>query len=146
SLHHLEQADLFAMGLELVVLAIFLGSLDIMFWPLWSTIFGKVFILGTLVLGIMVPLALHLRLGISRLGSALAAAFFALLGRFLPRYGLRRASPELLAHGRAASPGPAFSPEDRRVPGKSRGAAPFNRPNPERPDDFQPPSEVFSNK
>jgi formate-dependent nitrite reductase membrane component NrfD len=145
-LHHLEQADLFVMGLELVVFAIFLGSLDTLFWPLWSTAQGKVLVLGTLVLGILVPFALHLRLGMARLGSALAASFFALLGGLLLRYGMLTAPPELLARGPSAFPGPGFSPEDGRVPGKSRGADPHNYPDPKHPDRFQPGSEMYHAK
>jgi formate-dependent nitrite reductase membrane component NrfD len=146
SLHHLEQADLFVMGLELVVFAIFLGSLDTHFWPLWSTTSGKVLVLGTLVLGLLIPFILHLRLGMAGLGSALAASFFALAGGLLLRYGILTTAPELLARGPSAFPGRGFSPEDGRVPGRSRGADPGNYPDPAHPDQFQPGSENFHAK
>jgi formate-dependent nitrite reductase membrane component NrfD len=129
SIHRLEQADLAVLGLEAVVFMVFLASLDTLLWPLLSTWSGKVMILGTLLLGVLVPAAIHLRIGLSGIRSALAASLLALAGGFLLRYGLLSSAPELLARGPAASV-PEFSPEAGRVPGKSLGADPINRRNP----------------
>jgi formate-dependent nitrite reductase membrane component NrfD len=148
----LEHADLFVLGLEAIVFMIFLGSLGSLFWPLWETWQGKIFILGTAVFSILLPLVLHFRLGVSLRENTVIAAFFALVGGFLLRYGILTAPPEILARGRAEFPdaaaparpswGVTFSPEDGRAPG-DRGADPLNRPNPEDPDALRPRSKAF---
>jgi formate-dependent nitrite reductase membrane component NrfD len=138
AIHRLEQADLWVMGLEVIVFMVFLASLDTLLWPLLSTWNGLVMVLGTLLLGILVPVAIHLRIGVSGIKGALAAALFALVGGFLMRYGILGAAPELLAQGPAALAGGGFSPEQDRKPGKSLGADPLNRRDPDDPDGVTP--------
>jgi formate-dependent nitrite reductase membrane component NrfD len=135
-MHRLEHVDVWALGLELIVLTAFLGSLGPFLSALVSTVAGKILIGGTLILGLLVPLALHLRLGIDNPRSALAASALALLGGFLLRYALVSTPPELLSRGPAHLAG--FSPEDGRARGGGTGADPGNR-TPE----LQPRSKVF---
>lgn len=136
TLDRLERADLWALGLELVMFAIFLASLGALLVPLLSTLQGKVFVAGTLVLGLLAPLAIHLRVGMSSQRSALVAAGLALLGGFLLRYGILTTPPELLARGPGAIAG--FGPEGGRARGGGAGADPGNRP-----EELQPRSKVF---
>jgi formate-dependent nitrite reductase membrane component NrfD len=139
AMHRLERADLWALGLELIVLTAFLASLGPFLWPLLATGAGKLLIGGALILGLLVPLALHLRLGIDNPRSALAASLFALLGGFLLRYAVVSTAPELLSRGPAHVAG--FSPEDGRVPGGGIGADPGNRPP-----HLHPRSKVFQDE
>jgi formate-dependent nitrite reductase membrane component NrfD len=154
-MHHLERAERWALVLEVVVFAFFLVSLGSLLGPLLATWQGIVLVAGTAVLGILVPLALHLR---SR--TVAAASVLALLGGFLLRYGLLTAPPEMLAHGPGQAGGketvktassakeptfqllPHFSPEADRKPGQL-GADPDNRPDPNEPAKVQPRSKVF---
>jgi formate-dependent nitrite reductase membrane component NrfD len=124
ALDRLERADLWALGLELGVFVVFLASLGALVWPVWGTWAGKLLIAGTLLAGLLAPLAIHLRLGGVGRRSVLVAATLALVGGFLLRYGIVMTPPELLAQGPAALVG--FSPEAGRVRGE-RGADPNNK-------------------
>src|SRR5262249_54331195 len=84
----LERADLWALGLELALFAVFLGSLGEYLVALWNTTRGMVFVVGTLILGLLAPLAIHLRVGVAVRRAELTAAALALVGGFLLRYGL----------------------------------------------------------
>ncbi len=139
SLARLERADLMALVLELVVFALFLASLGAFLLPVFRTAHGVLLVTGTLVLGLLTPLALHLRRGASGRRAAVAAAACALVGGFILRYGILTTPPELLARAArvagtdqpAGTPGPAvpwLSPEDGREPGGGSGADPGNRP------------------
>lgn len=148
SLVRLERADRLALGLELVILIIFLVSVGpflpalVRVWP------GQVLIVGTLILGLLVPLGLHLA-SRARFGGILAASVLVLVGGFLMRYALLMAPPELLSRGPAGLPEAGsgggertplihISPEDGRPRGGGRGADPGNDvPG------FQPRSKVF---
>jgi formate-dependent nitrite reductase membrane component NrfD len=156
ALNRLERADLWALGLELGVFAIFVASLGAVLVPVWSTWQGKLLLLGTPVLGLLLPLAFHLRLGASGRRNALGAAAFALVGGFVLRYAILATPPELLARGPAVFSGTGwagqpsggkssvvagFSPEDGRTPGGGPGADPGNRPA-----DLQPRSKVFADE
>src|SRR5262249_3575736 len=120
SMERLESADVWALGLELVVFAIFLASLGELIMAFWHTAGGKIMIVGTLVIGLLTPLAIHLRLGMSGRRAAVAAAVLALVGGFFLRYGLLIAPPELLRDNAAMTAG--FGPEDGRQRGGGRGA------------------------
>jgi formate-dependent nitrite reductase membrane component NrfD len=137
AIDRLERADLWALGLELAVFAVFLASLGPYFIRLVSASYGMVFVIGTLVLGLLIPMAMHLRLGMRERRVELAAAAFALVGGFLLRYGLISAPPELLREGPAAVAG--FSPEDNRPRGGGPGADPGNKVGP-----IEPRSKVFT--
>jgi protein NrfD len=133
TLHRLENADLWALSLELVVFAVFLGSLGENLLPVLGTLNGKLFLFGTLFVGLLLPLAIHLRLGMDGRWSIPAAAACALIGGFILRYGILKTPPELLERGPAIAA--SFSPEDDRLAGE-RGADVGNRT-----DDFKPRSK-----
>src|SRR5439155_11275458 len=97
SFEHLRHADLWALLLELVVFVIFLISLGGLLLPVMHTAHGKLLVIGTLVLGLLLPLVLHVRLGSRPRQSTVIAAVFSLLGGFVLRYALLTTSPELLA-------------------------------------------------
>ncbi len=126
TMNRLERADVWVLALELVVFAVFVASLGPGLADVFAMAHGKVLIIGTAVLGLLLPLAIHLRLNASR-RAALAAAGFALLGGFLLRYGIVNTPPELLAHGGKEW---RFSPEDGRARGGGPGADPINRLGP----------------
>jgi formate-dependent nitrite reductase membrane component NrfD len=127
SLERLERADVWALGLELVVFAIFLLSLGDLAIVFWHTAGGKIMIVGTLIIGLLAPLAIHLRLGMSGRRAVITAAALALIGGFFLRYGLLIAPPELLRDSAAITAG--FGPEDGRQRGGGRGADPGNSVN-----------------
>ena len=136
SLERLERADVWALGLELAVFVAFLASLGALLEPVLRTNHGRLLVVGTFVVGLMAPLALHLRVGLARGGAVVGAALLALAGGFLLRYTIVRTPPELLARG----PGglAPFSPEAGRPRGAGTGADPGNRPP-----DFRPRSKVY---
>jgi formate-dependent nitrite reductase membrane component NrfD len=153
SLRRLEKADRFVLLLESVVFVVFLVSLGAVIRPLWGTWQGKTLILGTGVVGLLIPLALHFRFGMERPENPLAAAFFSLIGGLLLRYGILTAPPEMRKLGPAAFPAPGtvaqpswgisgLSPEDGRAP-LDPGADPLNRPDPEDPSAVRPRSKYF---
>jgi formate-dependent nitrite reductase membrane component NrfD len=126
ALRRLERADLWALGLELLVFAAFLASLGGDLPAVLGSWHGRLFVVGVLVLGLLVPLAVHLRLGLALPArGAIVAAAFALLGGFLLRYALLTTPPELLARGPTGVA--RFSPEDGRPRGEGTGADPNNR-------------------
>ncbi len=132
ALRRLERADLWALGLELAVFAAFLGSLGVGLLAVLESWHGRLFVVGVLVLGLLVPLAVHLRLGLSLPArGAVVASLFALFGGFLLRYALLTTPPELLARGPAGVA--RFSPEDGRPRGEATGADPDNRGGEVRP-------------
>jgi len=137
ALQRLERADLWALGLELVVFAVFLASLGSGLLAVLESGHGRLLVGGVLVFGLLVPLAFHLRLGVAQPArGAIVAALFALFGGFLLRYALLTTPPELLAEG--PSKVARFSPEDGRPRGEGTGADPNNRDGP-----IEPRSKVF---
>jgi protein NrfD len=92
-LRRLERADLWALGLELFVFLIFLASLQHVLALALLTTAGLVMVLGTLFVGLLVPLWLHLKHDPRRLA---AASVCALAGGFALRYGLLKTAPALL--------------------------------------------------
>jgi formate-dependent nitrite reductase membrane component NrfD len=138
ALVRLERADLWALGLELAIFAAFLASLGGALLAVLESAHGRVLVVGVLVIGLLVPLALHLRLGVELPArTALVAAGFALVGGFLLRYALLTTTPELLARGPAGVG--HFSPEDGRSRGAGSGADPHNYYG----DEVAPQSKVF---
>jgi formate-dependent nitrite reductase membrane component NrfD len=136
-LQRLERADLWALGLELAIFAAFLASLGVGLLAVLDSRNGKLLIFGVFVVGLLFPLAIHLRLGVvlSARG-AVVAAVLALVGGFLLRYALLTTPPELLARGPAGVA--RFSPEDGRPRGEGTGADPHNYAG-----EVEPPSKVF---
>ncbi|HEV3119895.1 MAG TPA: NrfD/PsrC family molybdoenzyme membrane anchor subunit [Gemmataceae bacterium] len=167
----LTRAELWAVFLELCVFVAFLVSLGplgtsaeprpSLLRALLATTSGKIFLIGTGVLGILLPLFLLSPLGRVVRQRVVVAAVFALLGGFTARYGLLQTAPEILnapADVRARyavelgdhTPMPNwptlperfhFSPEDGRTPGGGRGADVNNRSS-----DFAPRSKVFDER
>ena len=116
----LERADLWALGLELAVFVLFLASLGGYLFAFVTTPGGMIFAVGTLLVGLLAPLAIHLRLGMPTRRAELAAAVLALVGGFLLRYGLLTAPGQILHEGPAIVAG--FGPEDGRPRGGGSGA------------------------
>jgi formate-dependent nitrite reductase membrane component NrfD len=136
SLERLERADLWALGLELAVFAAFLASLGGLLLPVLESGHGRLLVLGTFVIGLLVPLAIHLRVSLTGRTAAVVAALFALAGGFLLRYAILMTPPQLLARGPADVA--RFSPEEGRPRGEGTGADAGNRP-----DDLKPRSKVY---
>jgi formate-dependent nitrite reductase membrane component NrfD len=124
AVERLERADVWALGLELFTFAVFLASLGAFLIPVLHTAHGWILVVGTLLLGVLVPMAIHLRLGTASQRWITAAAILALLGGFTLRYGLVMTPPEILSRGVAAM---KASPEDARPRGGGPGAGPGNR-------------------
>src|SRR5262249_35684497 len=94
----LERADLWALGLELALFLIFLASLGGLLPMVLTFEQGWALVGGTLVAGLLIPLALHFGPEHLGLGRATWAALFALAGGFLLRYGIVMTAPVLLQH------------------------------------------------
>jgi formate-dependent nitrite reductase membrane component NrfD len=135
SLERLEKADLWALCLELAFFVVFLSSIGALLLPVLRSPYGLVLVVGTLLLGILAPLAIHLRLwGFGRWGLG-AAAVLALLGGFMLRYGILTTARTLLE--RQSPVAASFGPEDGRARGGGPGADPGNRPT-----EVKPPSKI----
>ena len=93
----LEKADLWALGLELFLFLSFLASLGSLLPLALRTWQGSVLIYGVLVVGLLLPLFLHLGFRHAGAGRAMAAALLALVGGFLLRFGMVAIGPALLA-------------------------------------------------
>ncbi len=135
SLYRLERADLWALGLELAFLVLFLASIGSLLVPVLRSPHGLVLVAGTLLVGILAPLAIHLRLGIFGQWGLGAAAVLALLGGFMLRYGILTTPPALLEHYSVTAA--SFGPEDGRARGGGAGADPGNRAG-----EIRPPSKI----
>jgi protein NrfD len=92
----LEKADLWALSLELFFFLIFLASLGNLLPSALRTAEGIILVFGTLVIGLLIPLALHLSPGRVNSARYMTAAFAALIGGFLLRYGIVMVAPALL--------------------------------------------------
>jgi formate-dependent nitrite reductase membrane component NrfD len=120
SLERLEKADLWVLGLELAFFVLFLASVSSLLVPMLKSPNGLVLIVGTLLLGVLAPLAIHLRAGLFNRWGFRAAAVLALLGGFALRYGILTTPPYLLEHpSRVAA---SFGPEDGRARAGGSGA------------------------
>jgi protein NrfD len=135
SLERLERADLWALGLELAFFVLFLSSIGSLLVPVLKSPHGLALVAGTLLLGLLLPLAIHLRLVLFGRWGFAAAAVLALLGGFLLRYGILTTPPDLLAHHPPSTA--SFGPEDGRLRGGGPGADPGNHP-----DEGIPPSKI----
>lgn len=95
----LEEADRWAILLELALLALFAVLLGNLLLPLLASRYGLVLLIVTLVLGLLIPLALQLLPGVRR-GTALLSAVLVLIGGFALRYALVYVGQELVIAGR----------------------------------------------
>jgi formate-dependent nitrite reductase membrane component NrfD len=98
----LGRAEPLALGLELVLLAVFAASLGAAVVPVLTTVRGQILLTGTLAAGILAPGVLHFAAG-RRPWAAPAAAACVLLGGLLLRYGAVSTPAELLARGPTAA-------------------------------------------
>jgi formate-dependent nitrite reductase membrane component NrfD len=96
SLERLEQADLWALGLELAAFAVFLASTGGALVRLLETWPGQLLVLVALPVGILIPLAVHLTPGLVGHWRAPVAAVFSLVGGLVLRYGIVMLPPALL--------------------------------------------------
>lgn len=100
SLDKLETADAWAIGLELLMFAIFLISLGALALPFITSLYGIAMLIGTVVLGLLVPLALRFRPHLLGNRSALVAAVLVLIGGFIMRYSMLMVGQDVLIAGR----------------------------------------------
>jgi formate-dependent nitrite reductase membrane component NrfD len=135
SLERLERVDLWALLLELTFFIVFLGSVGAFLGPVLATANGLLFVLGTLLIGLLAPLAIHLFMAGSGRERLESAAILTLLGGFLLRYGILTTPPALLQRHPPAVVG--FGPEDGRLRAGGPGADPGNRVG-----KIQPPSKI----
>jgi formate-dependent nitrite reductase membrane component NrfD len=142
----LEGAETWAMGLEFAALVAFAISLWAYLPAVLSTVRGVIFLGGTLLVGILTPLAFQVTAA-RRRWVAPAAAACVLVGGLLLRYGAVTTPSEMLARGPTAAvaetgvgtpPGWLddspwlqrwLAPEEARAPGEP-GADPNNRAGP----------------
>jgi hypothetical protein len=118
---------------------------------------GQLLVAGTLVVGLLLPLVLHLPL-LSRPWHTVVAPVLVLLGGFILRYAILTTPAELLARapesqaqsaGEAGydfgTPGPVvlpeLRPEDRRPVGGGPGADPGNKSG-----EIKPRSKLFNDR
>src|SRR5207253_1159375 len=85
SFHRLERALAYYAVLELIFFAIFAASLRDWLRPIWEAPHGKLLLLGPPILGILLPLALHVRTRLTGGDHAVVAAVLVLLGGFVLR-------------------------------------------------------------
>ena len=125
--NRLKLVDLWALKLELVVFGIFLASLGVQLLPILQTSSGRLLIVGTLVLGLVIPLGIHLWWGTSGRRAIVTAALFVLVGGFVLRYAILTTPPELLG----SRPSTRFDPSLIRIgpeTGRQRHAGPAADP------------------
>jgi formate-dependent nitrite reductase membrane component NrfD len=139
--HRLEGTEPILLGLELVVLGLLVISLGSNAVAALSTVHGEIMIVGTLLVGILAPLLLHLAFGARRAWALPVTAACVLVGGLLLRYGVLMTPPELLRQNPAfqaryepeASVGApdlgGLGPEVQRQPGQP-GADVENRRGP----------------
>ena len=96
----LETADNWAMILELLLLIMFLTFLGSLALPLLRTKYGIGLLIGTIGLGILVPLLLHWRARLFGRMSPLIAAVLALIGGYVLRWAVVYAGQEITIAGR----------------------------------------------
>jgi protein NrfD len=139
----LHRAELWLLGLELLVFLAFLASLGSLLSPLLGSVSGKVLLAGTLGVGLLIPLAIHMLVHVADKRIVIAAAACVLVGGFALRWGLLSLPPELLSRGSSTVVDVDslinFGPEAGRPRGGGDGADPQNRPR-----ELQPRSKVFS--
>jgi formate-dependent nitrite reductase membrane component NrfD len=135
SVERLERADLWALGLELLFFVLLLASVGPLLVPILRSPQGLILVGGTLLLGVLGPMAIHLRVGLFGRWGFVTAAVLALVGGFTLRYGILTTPPHLLAHPSAEHAG--FGPEGGRPRGGGPGADPGNHPA-----EVNPPSKI----
>lgn len=96
----LETADNWAMLLELVLIGLFLVFLGNIAWIFLSHRYGITMLIGTVALGILLPLLLHWRPRLLGRATPVIAAALALVGGYALRYSIVYAGQEIPIGGR----------------------------------------------
>ncbi len=85
--HKLEEADRYAMVLELILIAVFVVSLGALAAPYVLSGAGAIWLwLGVVIVGLLVPLVLHLRPSILGSSTSILATILTLVGGLILRY------------------------------------------------------------
>jgi formate-dependent nitrite reductase membrane component NrfD len=85
--HKLEAADRYAMVLELLLIFVFVATLGVLALPFATSLPGLIWLwVGVVLVGLLVPLALHLRPRLPGAGPAVIASLLSLVGGFILRY------------------------------------------------------------
>ena len=137
----LPSASNMADATELAVLLAFLASLGAALLPVLDTLAGRVLVAGTLCLGLLIPLAIHLTVRLVDRPAASIAAIFVLVGGFTLRWAILATPQELVTRSSEGVPAQLFTdfgPESERLRGQGAGGDAGNRPR-----EFQPRSKVF---
>jgi formate-dependent nitrite reductase membrane component NrfD len=96
----LESADNWAMLLELLALAVVFISLGTLAGPLLRSVYGLAIVLGTGVIGLLIPLGLHVWPRLIGRASPIVAAALALVGGFALRWAIVMAAQGVTVAGR----------------------------------------------
>jgi formate-dependent nitrite reductase membrane component NrfD len=96
----LETADVWAILLELVTIALFLFFLGNLLMPFIRHRYGLTLLIGTVGLGLLVPLLLYWRPSLIGRAAPLVAAILALIGGYALRYAIVYAGQEIVIAGR----------------------------------------------
>ncbi len=99
-MHQLETADNWAMLLELALIGLFLVFLGGIAWPFLRHRYGITLLIGTVLLGLLVPLLLHWRPRLLGGVTPMLAASLALIGGYALRYAIVYAGQEIPIDGR----------------------------------------------
>ncbi|HEX6289804.1 MAG TPA: NrfD/PsrC family molybdoenzyme membrane anchor subunit [Herpetosiphonaceae bacterium] len=100
SLERLETADSLAIGLELLLIGAFFVSLGALAMPLIRSRFGLLLLIGTGLLGLLLPLALRFMPRLRGGQNMVLPAILVLIGGFILRYSILMAGQELTIAGR----------------------------------------------
>lgn len=92
SIERLEQADSWAIGLELVMLVAFLVSLGALAGTLLASFYGVLLLVVTVLIGLLLPLGLRFMPRLLGAHSAAIAAVLVLVGGFVLRYSILMAA------------------------------------------------------
>lgn len=96
----LESADNWAMLLEVIAIVALFLSLRSLAGPLLLSVYGLAIAVGTVLLGLLVPLVLHLRPRLLSSASPIVAAVLALAGGFALRWAIVMAAQGVSVAGR----------------------------------------------
>ncbi len=96
----LETVDNWAMLLELVLIGLFLAFLGSIAWTFLAHRYGLTLLIGTVLLGLLVPLFLHWQPRLLGRTTPMLAAALALLGGYALRYAIVYAGQEIPIGGR----------------------------------------------
>jgi protein NrfD len=101
SLARLEWVNSWALGLELLFLVVFLASLGTLATPLLSSSYGKMLLVLTGLVGLVIPLGLRLLLrGAGGKWLTVVTSLLVLIGGFEMRYSILMAAQHILVAGR----------------------------------------------